>query len=366
MSIAEPPPLSTPDSTPPHNLDAEQSVLGALLLNERAMYSVVVAQSLKPEHFYRPQHGEIFGRCSASTRSPSRSTTSRSPSACERSGKLEQVGGAAVVAGLTAAAPTAGNAQHYAKIVHQNALLRRLLESTYDIQASVFNHEGDADTLVDLAERRVLEVAQDDKQKDFVKASDLLDRALDRFQELAQNKTSLIGTPSGFKDLDEVTGGFHPGNLIILAARPGMGKSALVTNIAENAALAHGKPVALFSLEMSEQELAQRFVASQANIKGEALRRGRVDERRWPKILDAVEKLHDAPLYVDDTSDVGTTEVRAKARRLHQQSENGLGPGDRRLPAAHARRRPHREPRPADRRDVAWPQAAGQRARGAR
>jgi replicative DNA helicase len=325
VSIAEPPPLSPPDSTPPHNLDAEQSVLGALLLNERAMYSVVVAQSLKPEHFYRPQHAEIFGAMLSLYEQSEPIDHVAVTERLQRTGKLESVGGPSFVAGLTAAAPTAGNAQHYAKIVHENALLRRLLNTTFEIQQSVYNREADTDTLVDLAERSVLEVAQDDKQKDFVSAAELLDRALDRFQELAHQKTALIGTPSGFKDLDEVTGGFHPGNLIILAARPGMGKSALVTNIAENAALAHGKPVALFSLEMSEQELAQRFVASQANIKGEDLRRGRVDERRWPKILEACDRLQGAPLFVDDTSDVGTTEIRAKARRLHQQSENGLG-----------------------------------------
>jgi len=137
-------------------------------------------------------------------------------------------------------------------------------------------------------------------------------------------KTALTGTPSGFKDLDEKTGGFQPGNLIIIAARPSMGKSALVANVAENAVL-DGHAVALFSLEMSESELAQRFVASQARIKGEDLRRGKVAEQRWPKILEACQRLAEAPLYVDDSSDTGVLEVRAKARRLHHQIEGGLG-----------------------------------------
>ena len=137
-------------------------------------------------------------------------------------------------------------------------------------------------------------------------------------------KTALTGTPSGFKDLDEKTGGFQPGNLIIIAARPSMGKSALVANVAENAVLA-GHAVALFSLEMSESELAQRFVASQARIKGEDLRRGKVAEQRWPKILEACQRLAEAPLYVDDSSDTGVLEVRAKARRLHHQIDGGLG-----------------------------------------
>ena len=138
------------------------------------------------------------------------------------------------------------------------------------------------------------------------------------------SKTPLTGTPSGFKDLDELTGGFQPGNLIIIAARPSMGKSALVTNMAENAVLG-GHPVALFSLEMSESELAQRFVASQARIRGEELRKGRVAEDRWGKILAACQRLADAPMHVDDSSDIGVLEVRAKARRLHHEIEGGLG-----------------------------------------
>ena len=171
----------------------------------------------------------------------------------------------------------------------------------------------------------MLEVARDDRQQDFRAIEEVLHEELDKLHRLSLEGTSLTGTPSGFKDLDEITGGFQPGNLIIIAARPAMGKSALVCNIAENAAVEHGKPVALFSLEMAEAELAQRFVASQARIKGEELRKGRVAEQRWPKILKASQRLAAAPLWVDDSSDVGMLEIRAKARRLHSQCENGLG-----------------------------------------
>jgi replicative DNA helicase len=153
----------------------------------------------------------------------------------------------------------------------------------------------------------------------------VLDDEIDKLHQMSVQHTVLTGTPSGFKDLDEITGGFQPGNLIILAARPSMGKSAFVTNIAENAAIMHRKPVALFSLEMSEAELAQRFVASQARIRGEDLRRGRVPENRWPRILEASQRLADSPLYVDDSSDISMLEVRAKARRLAQQNPGGLG-----------------------------------------
>ncbi len=171
----------------------------------------------------------------------------------------------------------------------------------------------------------MLEVARDDRQQDFRAIEEVLHEELDKLHRLSLEGTSLTGTPSGFKDLDEITGGFQPGNLIIIAARPAMGKSALVCNIAENASVEHGKAVALFSLEMAEAELAQRFVASQARIKGEELRKGRVSEQRWPKILSASQRLAAAPLWVDDSSDVGMLEIRAKARRLHSQCEGGLG-----------------------------------------
>ena len=170
----------------------------------------------------------------------------------------------------------------------------------------------------------MLEVAHDDRQKHIRPIADILHEETDKLHRLSVAKTSLTGTPSGFKDIDDMTGGFQPGNLIVIAARPSMGKSALVANIAENAVL-HGHAVALFSLEMSESELAQRFVASQAKIKGEELRRGKVAEARWPKILEACQRLAAAPLYVDDSSDTGVLEVRAKSRRLHQQVDGGLG-----------------------------------------
>ena len=172
----------------------------------------------------------------------------------------------------------------------------------------------------------MLEVARDDRQQDFRSIEDVLHEELDKLHRLSLEGTSLTGTPSGFKDLDEITGGFQPGNLIIIAARPAMGKSALVCNIAENAAVEHGRPVALFSLEMAEAELAQRFVASQARIKGEELRKGRVAEQRWPKILEACQRLSHARRCGWTTpATSGMLEIRAKARRLHSQCEGGLG-----------------------------------------
>jgi len=310
---------------PPHNLEAEQSVLGAILLADTTLYGLVINEGLKPEHFYREQHATIY-RAMLELYEESREIDVLTVGEqLRQAGRLDEVGGPAMVDALAGAAPAAGNVREYARIVQSNALLRRLLTTTQQIQANVWNHEAPARELVEWAERDILEVAHDDRQKDFRAVGEVLHDEMDKLHRLSIQQTALTGTPSGFKDLDEITGGFQPGNLIILAARPSMGKSALVTNIAENAALEHGKPVALFSLEMSEAELAQRFVASQARIRGEELRKGRVAENRWPKILQACQRLSDAPLYVDDSSDIGILELRAKARRLHQQSENGLG-----------------------------------------
>jgi len=310
---------------PPHNLEAEQSVLGAILLADTTLYGLVINEGLKPEQFYREQHATIYRamlRLYEESREIDVLTVTEE---LRQSGELDQVGGPAMVDALAGAAPAAGNVREYARIVQSNALLRRLLTTTQQIQANVYNHEAPARELVEWAERDILEVGHDDRQKDFRSIGEVLHDEVDKLHRLSLEHTALTGTPSGYKDLDEITGGFQPGNLIILAARPSMGKSALVTNIAENAALEHGKPVALFSLEMSEAELAQRFVASQARIRGEELRKGRVAENRWPKILEACQRLSDAPLYVDDSSDMGILELRAKARRLHQQSESGLG-----------------------------------------
>jgi replicative DNA helicase len=222
--------------------------------------------------------------------------------------------------------PATGHASAYGNIVREHAQLRALLEASRKIQAGVQNREADTRTLVEQAERAVLEVAQDERQRTLRSIEEVLHEETDRLHLRSTQKTPLTGTPSGFRDLDELTGGFQRGNLIVIAARPSMGKSALVANIAENASL-DGYPVALFSLEMSESELAQRFVASQARVKGEDLRRGKVAETRWPKILDACQRLGEAPLYIDDSSDTGVLEVRAKSRRLHHAlaDKGGLG-----------------------------------------
>ncbi|HEY8581462.1 MAG TPA: replicative DNA helicase [Capillimicrobium sp.] len=325
MAFTDAPSAQHNGHAPPHNLEAEQGVLGAILLSERSLYALVIEEGLKPDDFYRERHRLIYAsmlRLYAVNEPIDPLTVAED---LRQAGELDQAGGEAAVDELTTAVPLVGNARRYAQIVKENALLRRLLTTTYDIQAAVAEHRYTPRDLVEQAEKAMLEVAHDDKQQDFRAIEEILHEELDKMQRLSAHGTALTGTPSGFKDLDEITGGFQPGNLIILAARPSMGKSALVTNIAENAAIDFNRPVALFSLEMSETELAQRFVASQGRIFGDKLRKGRVQDSEWPKILEATKKLSAAPLYVDDSSDIGILDIRAKARRLHQQAPGGLG-----------------------------------------
>jgi replicative DNA helicase len=325
---SEPASPAAPGAAPPHSIEAEQSVLGAMLLSDRTHYAFVIEEGLRPEDFYRERHRDVFDAMLALFESGEPIDVLTVTEQLRSRGRLDAAGGQAEIDALTASVPAVGNLRQYAQIVKDRALLRRLLAASYQIQASVHGHEAPPREIVERAERAVLEVAHDDRQKDFRKVGEVLGAEIRKWQELSAEGRSLTGTPSGFADLDAITGGFQPGNLVIIAARPAMGKSALVTNMAENVALnkERPRPVALFSLEMSEAELAQRFVASQASIKGDDLRKGRLrDEAKWKRVLRTAAEYDAAPLYVDDSSDVGILDVRAKARRLHQQAQSEYG-----------------------------------------
>jgi replicative DNA helicase len=324
VAVAVPP--DSAGSVPPQNSEAENSVLGAILLTEQALDGVLLQVGLRPEDFYRPRHQLIF-------RSMIRLKEKAEPEAVDaltvsddlrRAGELEEAGGEEYLHSLPTVVPAVGNVLHYARIVKDYALLRRVLGTSREIQDEVMSHRGDPRDLIERFESRLFRIGHEDGRGEMRSLEELLHREVDKLEELSKRDVGLTGTPSGFMDLDSLTGGFQRGNLIVLAARPSMGKSSLATNMAENAAVGHGKPVALFSLEMSETELAHRFIASQARVSSDELRKGRVKGDRWPKVLKAVEKLAKAPLYVDDSSDIGILEIRAKARRLHARHELGL------------------------------------------
>jgi replicative DNA helicase len=314
-----------PSSLPPHNLTAEKSVLGAVLLDDRHMFALVDL-ALRPEHFYLPEHRAVYSAMLSLYNRDGKIDHLTVSELLEQNGQLSELGGAQMVEELAAWVPASGHAAEYGRIVREQAQMRALLEASHQSIAAVQNREASAAELIAQTERRILDIVGDERQRSIRRVEAILDEETERLHARTTQKSVLTGTPSGFRDLDERTGGFQPGNLIILAARPSMGKSALVCNIAENAAL-EGYPVALFSLEMSESELAQRFVASQSSTKGDDLRRGRVPDTRWPKILEACQRLGATDLFVDDSSDTGVLEIRSKCRRLHQQLQDkgGLG-----------------------------------------
>jgi replicative DNA helicase len=239
----------------------------------------------------------------------------------ERQGELEQVGGTAYIHTLPSSVPSAAHARQYAQIVRDRAQLRRLLATLREAQDQVFTYPGSARELFDQTEAEIYKVAHEETTSDLTRLDEILHQEIDKLEELSEKGVSLTGTPSGFKDLDDLTGGFQPGNLIILAARPAMGKSALALNIAQNATLGKGTegrgsvPVALFSLEMSQVEIVHRMLGAEAKISGDALRKGQV-KSEWRRVLAASEKLSRAPLWIDDSSDLGIHELRAKVRRL--------------------------------------------------
>ena len=315
------------NGVPPHNEEAEASVLGAILLTEQALDGVLLEVGLRPADFYRPRHQLIFGAMirlkeKAEPEAVDALTVSEE---LRRADELEKAGGESYVKSLPAVVPALGAVLDYARIVKENALLRSILLTTRQIQDDVLAHRGDARELIERAESILFKIGHDGGMSEMKTIEAVLHEEIDKLEELSRSDVGLTGTPSGFQDIDDLTGGFQPGNLIVLAARPSMGKSTLATNMAENAAIEHGKPVALFSLEMSETELAHRFIASQAKVSSDELRKGRVKADRWPKVLRAVEKLARAPIYIDDSSDISVLEMRAKARRLHARSPNGLG-----------------------------------------
>jgi replicative DNA helicase len=312
-------------AVPPHNEEAEASVLGSILLTEQALDGILLEVGLRPEDFYRPRNQLIF-------RAMIRLKEKAEPEAVDaltvsedlrRAGEVDKAGGAAYIHSLPTLVPAVGAVLDYARIVKENSLLRSLLSATRDIQDEVLAHRGEPRELIERAEALLFKIGHDGGAAEMKSIEAVLHEEIDKLEELSRKDVGLTGTPSGFIDLDSLTGGFQHGNLIVVAARPSMGKSSLATNIAENAAIDHGVPVALFSLEMSEAELAHRFIASQARVSSDELRKGRVRGDRWPKVLNAVGKLASAPIYLDDSSDIGVLEIRAKARRLH--ARHGLG-----------------------------------------
>jgi replicative DNA helicase len=309
---------------PPQNLEAEASVLGAMMVSEGAIAPVILDVRLHDEDFYRERHRIVFRAVTGLYEQGEPVDALTVSEFLAQRGELTEAGGKESVSELASTVPVPGNARHYAQIVKQNALLRRLLATSQRIQKSVHDREGEPDQLVERAESLLFKVAHEERASDFRRVAEVLGDEIDRLEQLAKGDQTITGTPSGFRDLDAKLGGFQPGNLIVIAARPSLGKSALVCNIAENVASKYGKPVAFFSLEMSEAELAHRFISCRSRIPNDKLRKGNVASRDWPRVVRACNELEKVPLWLDDSSDLSLLELRAKARRL-AASEGGLG-----------------------------------------
>jgi replicative DNA helicase len=309
---------------PPHSLEAEQSLLGGLMLDQRAWDQV--ADSVSAEDLYRADHRLIFGAIAAlieTNQPPDAVTVSEH---LQRAGQLEAAGGLPYLARLVEDVPSAANIRAYAKIVRDRAMLRQLIEIGGDIAASANATEGlSVAEIVDLAEQRVFEIADRGQRRGsgFVQLKQILPKTIDRLDFLSHSTSDITGISTGFGDMDKMTAGLQRGELIIIAGRPSMGKTTLAVNIAENAAIGTQTPTAIFSMEMSAEQLSFRMLGSIGRVNQTRLRTGKLSEEDWSRIDSAVSMMSNAPIYIDDSGALTPTEVRARARRLKR--EHGLG-----------------------------------------
>ena len=308
--------------TPPHSVEAEQSVLGGLLLDNSSWDRI--ADRLAGEDFYRHDHRLIFQHVSRLIEQSRPADAITVFEALQTSGKAGEAGGLAYLNALAQNTPSAANIRRYAEIVRERAVLRRLVSVGEEVAAAALNPQGrDAKQLLDEAEAKVFQIAEQGARDrgGFVKLEPLLTRVVQRIQELFEraSPSDVTGVPSGFTDLDAKTAGFQEGDLIIIAGRPSMGKTALALNIGQHVAIDLGMPVAVFSMEMAAEQLAMRLLGSVGRIDAHRLRTGRLTDEDWPKLSEAMERMHTAPLHIDETPALNALELRARARRLARE-----------------------------------------------
>ncbi len=307
---------------PPQSLDAEQSIISAILIDNAALLDIV--DILSPEDFYRSAHQKIFAAITSLFTDNEPADLVTLTNRLKESGHLEEIGGATYLAKLVDTVPLAVNPQQYAKIIHDKAALRRLIEKANSIVTRCFEERGNIEEVIDFAESSIFEISDHRIKQPFHPLSTLINHNIDMLEERQGNRALLTGITSGFTDLDRLTSGFQKSDLIILAARPAMGKTALALNIARNAAVDANVPVAVFSLEMSREQLSMRLLTSEAKIDSFRLRGGFTGEKEWLKLTDAAGALEQAPIFIDDTPDITAMEIRAKARRLSMNHDVGL------------------------------------------
>ncbi len=298
---------------PPQNLEAEESVLGAMMLSADAIADVV--EILQPEDFYRGANGRIYGTLRGLYGRGEPVDIITAVEALRREGILEDVGGHLYVRDLVDNVPTPGSAPHYADIVAKSALRRRLITAAADIMELAYAPTDDADSVADDAEQRIYDVARREDRDETAVLRDLVDQAMLDLESMQNRTSAYTGLPTGFRDLDDLTSGLQPGNLVVIAARPGVGKSSLAMNMARNVAV-EGHSVAVFSLEMSRTEIGMRILCAEARVPWDRIRNKRVGPQDWQNVVHAAETLHDAPLHIVDSGNVNIVDIRAKARRM--------------------------------------------------
>lgn len=305
---------------PPQDLEAEHSVLGALLLDAEAVHRVV--EVLRAQDFYREAHANIYTAVLNLYQRNEPADLVTVSSELKKMGTLEQVGGASYLATLVDGVPSSANVVSYCRIIREKAIIRRLIEGASRIIGDAYEQKSDVEEYLDQAERVIFDIAQDRNSKNFYHVKEVVKSSFKAIEQLYERRELITGIPSNFRDLDRMTSGFQPSDLVIIAGRPSMGKTAFALNVVEGAAVEHGRSCAIFSLEMSKEQLVQRLLCSRAEVDASKLRGGFLSESDWPKLTRAAGELSESPIYIDDTPAITVLELRAKVRRL--QREFGL------------------------------------------
>lgn len=312
------------DRQPPHNIEAEQAVLGGMLLSPNVIADVYTI--LKTEDFYRPAHQAIYEAILHLFGETSEVDPILVAGRLDRLGELERIGGAPYLHTLTAMVPTAANAHYYAKLVAEKALIRRLMETgTRIVQMAYAGAEDtEAEQLVDAAQQEILELTSAEAKDDYASMAELLDPTINELQSLEQDGGIAKGVPTGFRDLDDMTNGLQAGQMVIIAARPGVGKSTLAIDFMRSASIRNGKSSVIFSLEMSKSEIMMRILSAEAQVALSDMRSGNMDEDAWSRLIDGMAKWQDAKLFIDDSPNLTMMEIRSKARQLKQKNDLDL------------------------------------------
>lgn len=306
---------------PPQNIEAEQSVLGGILIENNAIHRIM--EILSPEDFYREAHRKLYNALIDLSQRDEPADLITLTNELRKNDQLDSIGGASYVTSLIDSVVTAANIEYYARIVKEKAVRRKLIETSTQIVTRTYEDQGDVDELLDESERVIFQITENRVKPSFYPIRDVVKSSFKTIERLYEKKELVTGVPSGFKELDKMTAGFQASDLVIVAGRPGMGKTAFCLNLAQYAAIEKKLPVAIFSLEMSKEQLVIRMLCSEAQVEGTRLRTGFLTESDWPKLTLAAGNLSDAPIFIDDSAAMTVLEMRGKARRLN--ADHGLG-----------------------------------------